>query len=127
MANFTMSTIDGQHTYSSRNDTPATIVQKLKNNNKYSDTQGFLAKTQVGRYRCEMTCELDDTKANIEADLLPMLIYPVNVEVTIDRNILGLNKKSGEFIISDYVIEELGENESGDQVVKLELTQVIDT
>lgn len=130
MANFTISTTDSKYTYTSRNNTPATVSQKLVNNNSKSNTQGFLRKVQVGRYRAEMSVSVDDSKTNIETNLLPMLTYPVSVTVTIDRNILGRNSKSAEFVIEDYDIpDELGgsDDDNADMIVMLKLIEVIDS
>lgn len=127
MANFTISTMDSVYNYTSRNDTPASITQSIKNNNQYSNTQGFLIKTQVGRARAEINIEIDDTKANIETNILPMLTYPMNVTVTIDRNFLGKSVKTLEMVIADYSYDELGEGQQSDGIIKLKLIEVVDT
>ena len=127
MANFSIATLDGQYSYTSRLDTPATIKQKIVNNNQETNTQGFLRKVQVGRRRVEIEISIDDTKSNIETNILPMLTYPDSVQVTIDRNFLGRTVKTIEMVIDDYDYQELGENETGDGIISLKLVEVLET
>lgn len=128
MSNFVMETLDGTYSYTSRLNTPATIKQGIKNNNQYTNTQGFLIKAQVGRKRAEIEAEVDDTKANIEANILPMLTYPMNVNVTIDRNFLGRSVKTLEMVITSYEYMELGgDDNTADGAIKLKLVEVLET
>jgi hypothetical protein len=129
MSNFAIATMDGTYTYTSRNDTPATVKQDIKNNNQYTDTQGFLRKVQVGRKRAEITVQVDDTKESIEDNILPMLTYPDSVSVTIDRNFLNRNVKTLEMVITDYNYEEIGgrDDNLADGVITLKLVEVLET
>ena len=127
MSNFSLTTVDSKFTYTSRLNTPATVKQALKNNNQYTSTQGFLIKAQVGRKRAEIEARVDDTKANIEDNILPMLTYPQNVNVTIDRNFIGRSVKTLEMVITGYSYDELGENQTGDGIIILKLIEVLET
>lgn len=128
MSNFVIATTDGTYTYTSRNNTPATVKQSIRNNNKYTDTQGFLVKAQVGRKRAEISIQVEDTKANIETNILPMLTYPMNVNVTIDRNFIVRSVKTVEMVITAYDYDELGgDDNTADGSIKLKLVEVLET
>lgn len=122
MAQFRVKTVDSAYTY--ERDIPATIVQSPEDNSRKSNTQGFLFKKQVGQKRVRITATIEDTKTNIEANLIPQLTHPTSVELTIDRNILFTTATTGEFVIDDYDMpEEFDDGET--QLMRIKFVQVI--
>lgn len=65
------------------------IEDNVRTNNQTSDTQGFLTKKQINRRRVEARITIGDDRANINASLLPIEMYPTPIDVTIDRNWVG--------------------------------------
>lgn len=81
-------TTDGVYTYTNAdyNNKYTDTKFKLQNNLKVSNTQGYQVKKQVGQTRLSASIMLADTYANLVSTLLPMLNYPVPVQVTFERN-----------------------------------------
>ena len=121
---FTLATTDGAYTFTTT--TPATVQQSPVNNNKLSNTQGFLIKQQVGRVRVEMSCTLNATKTNVETNLLPQITYPQSVNVTIDRNILGKTTNTMTGVIASYDISDEFD-EGNEYLVTLKIIEVLTT
>jgi len=124
MPEFKMETIDAAFSYTPSNNLPATVTQTIQDNNKITNTQGFLIKKQIGEKRAALSLIINDTKTNLETNLLPQLTHPTSVKVTIDRNILGSSATVGEFVITDYAISD--EFDEGNlQLVTIKVTEVI--
>ena len=83
-------TIDSVYSFTPNYDTSFAILDEfiLQNNNIKADTQGFLRKIQVGYNRIQAVSTIKGTKADLEANMFPMLTYSLPVTVTFDRNIL---------------------------------------
>lgn len=127
MSELIITTSDSVYTYSlaaSQGDPVADISFEYDSNIKTSDTQGFLRKVQKGRYRIRATVTIMDTKARLEAAVLPMWQYPQTVNVTFDRNIPGKSTDTGEFVMESYKI--LQEFDGGTmQEIELQFTEVL--
>ena len=120
---FTMTSSDGTYTLS--NPKSMSVSFNIENNNVKANTQGFLRKVQIGKQRVTASVTLVDTKANIEANLIPQLVYPDDVSVTFDRNIVTKSTATATFVIENIrYLQELGYN-GADQEVEINLTEVI--
>lgn len=95
MANFTMTTVDSQFTFTAK--TPGQTNFTLQNNNQASDTQGFLRKNQKGKNRIGASVKIDVTESAYFNTTAPMVVYPQDVNVTFERNIPGKNTPTGRF------------------------------
>lgn len=127
MSELIITTSDSVYTYdvnASQADQTAQISFEYDSNIKTADTQGFLRKVQKGRYRIRAVVSVMDTKARIEAALLPMWQYPQTVNVTFDRNIPGKSTATGEFVMEDYRIKQ--EFDGGTmQEIEMQFTEVL--
>lgn len=122
----TLTTTDSAYTYTALTSDGGDVIEswQIKNNNKASDTQGFLRKVEKGDIRVECIVSLADSKTNLEANVLPMLTYPTNVNVTFNRNILGKSTATGEFTIEDYTIENEF-NDGNSMEIRIKLVEVL--
>ena len=121
---FAIETLDGAHTYEVPNGKTAGVQFKIQNNNRKSDTQGYLRKVQTGKYRVQAKVTFVDTKTRIEEYILPMLIYPDSVKCTFDRKIPTRNLYTGTFVLEDWTLEqEFGDDD--DQEITIVLTEVV--
>lgn len=121
-------TTDSTYSYTIVNDNTkyAVPVHKLINNKKSSNTLGFQIKTQVGKNRIETVIDLLDSDSNIRNSLLPMLEYPVNVNVTFDENLPLRNTATITMNIVDYDIDsKIQDMDDGDLRMKLKLVEVV--
>jgi hypothetical protein len=124
----TLATEDGAYTYTNDmvNDKYHDALFRIENNNKKTNTQGYLIKVQKGDRRIRATVDLADTAENLEANLFPMLTYQATLNCTFDRNILTRGTNTGKFELTD--MELLQEFENGTILeIKLTLTEVIGT
>jgi len=120
---FDIETTDAEYSYTAVTGQDVISNWTIKNNNKTSETQGYLIKVEKGDTRSEAIVSLTDTKTNLESNVLPMLTYPTNVSVTFDRNIPGRSTSSGTFAFSDYVIKQEFPND--EQEIEIKLIEVI--
>lgn len=122
---FTITTTDSQYTYTALTNNGGEAIDEwqIKNNNKVSDTQGFLRKVEKGDTRVECLVSLTDTKTNLETNVIPMLTYPTNVNVTFDRNILGKTTNTGEFTFEDLTVRDEFPND--EMQIQIKLVEVI--
>ncbi len=123
---FIITTIDSAYTYTALTTDGGDVIEQwqIKNNNKASDTQGFLRKVEKGDTRIESIVSLTDSKTNLETNVLPMLTYPTNVTVTFNRNILGKTTNVGTFTIEDLtVVNEF--NNGADMEITIKLVEVV--
>ena len=102
----------------------ATPQHKIINNKKNSDTLGFQIKTQVGKNRIETIIDIVDSDSNIRTNLLPMLEYPVNVDVTFDSDVPFRNTSFITMNIVDYDLDGTIQ-EGGDLRIQLKLVEVV--
>lgn len=127
MSELIITTSDGVYTYdlsASQGDPTANISFEYDSNIKTADTQGFLRKVQKGKYRIRASVTILDTKARIEAAVLPMWQYPQTVNVTFDRNIPGKSTPTGEFVMEKYrILQEFDGGTS--QEIELQFTEVL--
>ena len=92
------------------------------NNIALADTQGFLIKKQAGRDRVRVQLEITDTKSNLRTNFLPMLNYPVPVNVTFDREIPFRDSTQGKFeIVDSELLAEYGDDSLRIQVTLIEV------
>ena len=126
---FTMSTTDSEYSYTARTSGGGAVINrwKLGNNNKTSDTQGYLRKVEKGDTRVECLVSLTDTKDNLETNVIPMLTYPTNVNVTFPRTILSKSTNTGTFAFEDLEItEEFPDEGNGEEMeIQIKLVEVI--
>jgi hypothetical protein len=123
---FTITTTDSAYTYTADNATGQEVIERwaIQNNNKTSDTQGFLRKTEKGDTRVAVVMSLTDAKTTLETNVLPMLTYPTNVSCTFNRNIPGKTTNSGTFTFEDYsIVQEF--DDGSDMEIEIKLTEVI--
>ena len=102
----------------------ATPQHKIINNKKNSNTLGFQIKTQVGKNRIETIIDIVDSDSNIRTNLLPMLEYPVNVDVTFDSDVPFRNTSIITMNIVDYDLDGTIQ-EGGDLRIQLKLVEVV--
>ena len=123
---FIITTTDNQFTYTALTSDGGAVIEswQIKNNNKASNTQGFLRKIEKGDIRVECVISLTDFKANLEANVLPMLTFPANVTVTFNRNIPGKITKTGIFTMEDYTIKREFNN-GAEMEIDIKLVEVI--
>jgi hypothetical protein len=121
---FSSITTDSQYTYTAPTDAEVIKEWKIRNNNKVSDTQGFLVKVEKGQTRVELIMSIADTKANLDTYLLPQLTYPSNVTLTLNRNIPSKSTNTGTFAVVDYVlVNEF--NDGTEQEVEVKYVEVL--
>ena len=127
MSNMAIDTVDGQYTYTSNPQYGYPDFKwKVINNNKVSDTQGFLRKVEKGDSRIAVEIYITDTKANIEANLYPMLTYPSNINVTFDRTIPTKTTSTATFTFEDYEIkDEFTDGGVLQYLVTIKITEVL--
>ena len=123
---FIITTLDSEYTYTALTSNGGEVIEQwdIKNNNKESDTQGFLHKVEKGETRVETLVSLTDSKANL-IPILTMLTYPSNVNVTFNRNILGKTTNQGEFTMSDLSVKQEF-NDGNDMEIVIKLIEVLD-
>ena len=122
---FSIETTDGVYSYSNT-DQPGQIRFTLQNNNQFSDTQGYLRKTQKGQTRIRANILLGVTRAQYEDTFIPMFKYNDNVEVTFERNIPGNDSSSGVFVFENLRITREFDN-GNNYEIELILTEIIST
>ena len=120
---FSSITTDSQYTYTAPTDGEVIKEWKTSNNNKVSNTQGFLIKVEKGTSRVEIVMSITDTKANLDANLFPQLTYPTNVSLTLNRNIPTQSTNTGTFAVVDYQI--VNEFPNDEQEVEVKYVEVI--
>jgi len=121
-----LTTTDSAYTYTAITNNGGAVIKdwQIKNNNKVSNTQGFLVKVEKGEKRVELVLSLADTKTNLETNVLPMLGYPTNINVTLDRNIPSKTVKTGLFAMVDY--EMVNEFSEGlEQEIEIKIIEVL--
>lgn len=98
----------------------------LTKDKKFSNTQGFQPKVQVGRNRIEAEVDILDTESNILTNLYPMLEYPVEVNVTFDERPPLRGSTQLKMVINDYQIDDkIQDTDDGDLRIQLKLVEVI--
>ena len=101
-------------------------THSIVNNKKRSNTTGFQRKVQVGRNRIETIVDIIDDESNIRTLLLPMLEYPVDVNVTFDEVVPLRNTASLRMVIDDYDIDgDIQSVSDGSLRVKIKLVEII--
>lgn len=121
---FSSITTDSTYSYTAPDQGEVIKEWKTANNNKVSNTQGFLVKVEKGTSRVEMVMSITDTKANLDANLFPQLTYPTNVTLTLNRNIPTQSTNTGEFAVVDYqIVNEF--NNGLEQEVEVKYIEVI--
>ena len=100
---FKIATIDNVDSYTS-NGTTASYRFEPENNNKLTDTQGFLRKKQIGEQRTKMSVNTVVTRSLFENTLSAILVYPSDVNVTTDRRIPTLEATIGRFTFENLDI-----------------------
>jgi len=111
MAEFIIQSSDGTYTYNSLTAgnggcKTATISFSNEANNKFSDTQGFLRKKQVGRNRVKVSVDLVVAQTDYENIFIPLDVYQDTVECTFDRNIPGKTSTQGTFILEKIAVKK---------------------
>jgi len=123
---FIITTVDDFYTYTALTSDGGAVVDEweIENDNKKSNTQGFMRKVEKGRTRAKARVSIADSKSNLESVVLKMLTYPANVAVTFPRNIPGKTTNVGEFVMEDYkIVREF--NDGNDQEIIIILTEVL--
>ena len=119
-------TTDDVYTYTNADyDNKYTDEQfKIDTNLKVSSTQGFQVKKQAGQIRIIASVKIADLMINIADNLLPMLNYPVPVEVSFERippmrtsNIMKME------LIAFKILQEF--NNGNDTEIEIQLVEVI--
>jgi hypothetical protein len=125
MAEFVIATTDNAFSYTSTQ--AVNIKFESEVNNKVSDTQGFLRKSQKGARRIKATVKLTISRSNYEDIILPMEVYPDDVNVTFDRVIPNdSGSTQGRFVFEKQNI--FNEREAGNEYeIILTLTEVLST
>ena len=120
----TITTSDSVLTYSvNYNNSAFDVKDNLANNNKTTSTQGFLIKKQIGSQRIEGSINIIDSRTNINASLIPFNLYPVPVDITIDRNWVGKSTATARFeIVGMNKFKDLDGN---DEEWKIMIVEVI--
>ncbi|HUV84351.1 MAG TPA: hypothetical protein VMV86_01515 [Methanosarcinales archaeon] len=121
-----LETIDSVYSFTPDNNVSFGIVDKFvtENNNKKSDTQGFMRKIQVGDTRIKCQATFTGTKSQIENNIYPMLTYPFSVNITFDRNIPTKTVATMNAVIEDYELSQ--EFKDGDeQEISIVFTEVL--
>ena len=123
-----IATTDGTYSYtrSQGSDGLGYAVKNLKlmNNKRSTSTLGFQPKVQTGQNRYECIVDIMDLEVNLRTSLLPMLEYPVNVDVTFDSNVPLRNTSIITMNIVDYDLDEIIQ-EGGDLRIQLKLVEVV--
>jgi hypothetical protein len=119
----TLQTTDNQLTITNNfltangNQTYWDIKFKLNNNYKKANTIGNLIKVQKGRDRVDADLMMVVDEDDID-ELLALINYQTPIDITLsDRNILGRQKNTGRFAITDFDI-----NQEFDQGAQIEVT-----
>lgn len=123
---FSSVTTDSTYTYTSPNSGEGEVIKEWQviNNNKVSNTQGFIVKVEKGVSRVELVMSIMDTKANLDANLFPQLTYPTNVTLTLNRNIPTKATNTATFAVVDYsIVNEF--NDGLDQEVEVKYIEVL--
>jgi hypothetical protein len=129
MAEFIIRTTDSTYSYnvstqSGGGSDTAKIDFSNQQNAKFSDTQGYQRKKQVGRNRIQAKVDIDVTQANYEDIFIPMDQYPTDVVVTFDRVIPTTGSTQGTFVLEK--IRKLRELPDSIYGIELTLTEVLD-
>ena len=123
-----IATTDGTYSYtrSQGSDGLGYAVKNLKlmNNKRSTSTLGFQPKVQTGQNRYECIVDIMDLEVNIRTSLLPMLEYPVDVDVTFDETIPLRNVTQLKMVISDYDIDK-DFQEGADLRISLKLIEIV--
>lgn len=121
MANFTITTTDSLYTYA----TAAPDVKfKKQNNNKTSNTQGFLIKVQKGEARISATVEITAPATALNDNIYPMETHPYPVNVSFEENIPTRSTNIGKFALTGIDLVRQFENGLSASV-KLNLVEII--
>jgi hypothetical protein len=123
MAEFIIETTDSNFSYTSTQ--AVNIKFESQTNNKMADTQGFLRKSQKGTRRIKATVKLTISRSDYEDTILPMEVYPGDVNVTFDRVIPNdSNSTQGRFVFERQSIT--AEREAGSEYeIQIMLTEVL--